>query len=50
MLLADEWNHAYSRNKAAYPTSWVKNNKFWVSVARVDDAYGRPGWVLFSGG
>jgi len=40
MLLADNWPYPYSREKAAYPTEWVKHNKFWVSVARVDDAYG----------
>lgn len=35
-----EWNHAYSRQKAAYPTDWVAENKFWVNVARVDNAFG----------
>jgi glycine dehydrogenase len=37
---ADEWNHAYSRQKAAYPLEWIRENKFWVNVARVDNAYG----------
>jgi glycine dehydrogenase len=40
MLLSDNWPYPYTREKAAYPTDWVKQNKFWVSVARVDDAYG----------
>lgn len=35
-----EWNHPYSREKAVYPTSWVAENKFWVNVARVDNAFG----------
>ncbi len=39
-VVADEWQHQYSREKAAYPLEWVKNNKFWINVARVDDAYG----------
>lgn len=39
-IVSDEWNHAYSRSKAAYPTGWVAENKFWVNVARVDNAYG----------
>jgi glycine dehydrogenase len=39
-VVADEWTHPYSRTKAAYPTPWVAENKFWVNVARVDNAYG----------
>ena len=31
---------AYTRAKAAYPTPWVAENKFWVNVARIDNAYG----------
>jgi glycine dehydrogenase len=37
---ADNWEHSYGREKAAFPLRWVKENKFWPSVARVDDAYG----------
>jgi glycine dehydrogenase len=39
-LIAGEWNHSYSREKAAYPLHWLKENKFWVSVARADNATG----------
>lgn len=39
-IVSDEWNHPYSRTKAAYPTQWVAENKFWVNVARVDNGYG----------
>ena len=39
-VTADEWNHTYSRSKAAYPLPFVAENKFWVNVARVDNAYG----------
>ena len=39
-IVSDEWNHPYSRAKAAYPTDWVAENKFWVNVARVDNGYG----------
>jgi len=39
-IVSDEWNHPYSRTKAAYPTEWVADNKFWVNVARINDAYG----------
>lgn len=37
---ADEWNHSYSREKACFPLPWVKQNKFWAPVSRVDNAYG----------
>ncbi len=40
MLTAEEWNLPYSRQKAAFPLSYVADNKFWPSVRRVDDAYG----------
>ena len=39
-LIADEWKHSYSREKAAYPLKWVRENKFWPSVGRVDNAHG----------
>ena len=39
-IVADEWKHAYSRRKAAYPTDWVAANKFWIPVARVDNGFG----------
>lgn len=39
-IVSSEWNHPYSREKAAYPTEWVAENKFWINVARVDNAFG----------
>lgn len=38
--VADEWNHSYPRSKAIYPMPYVEESKFWVNVARVDNAYG----------
>lgn len=38
--VADEWNHSYSRQKAIYPIESVRDNKFWVNVARVDNTLG----------
>jgi glycine dehydrogenase len=38
--VSDEWKHAYPRSKALYPMPFVAENKFWVNVARVDNAYG----------
>ena len=39
-VVGDEWNHSYSRAKAAYPIESVKENKFWINVARVDNTLG----------
>jgi glycine dehydrogenase len=39
-VITDDWKHQYSREKAVYPLKWVKENKFWPSVSRVDNAYG----------
>jgi glycine dehydrogenase len=39
-VATDAWAHSYSRGKAAFPAEWVKENKFWLTVARIDNAYG----------
>ncbi len=39
-VCASEWNHNYSRETAAYPLDWIRDNKFWPHVARVDNGYG----------
>lgn len=39
-VTADEWNHGYTRQVAAYPLPYVKERKFWPSVSRVDNTYG----------
>ncbi len=40
-LTANEWAYPYSREKAAYPVPYLKTrNKFWASVARIDNGYG----------
>ncbi|WP_034043403.1 aminomethyl-transferring glycine dehydrogenase [Wocania ichthyoenteri] len=40
MVTNDEWQFPYTRQEAAFPLDYVKDNKFWPSVRRVDDAYG----------
>jgi glycine dehydrogenase len=37
---ANEWNWSYTREQAAYPLDYLRTNKFWAAVARVDNAYG----------
>ena len=39
-VLATDWGHAYSREQAAFPAPWVRENKFWPHVGRIDNAYG----------
>jgi glycine dehydrogenase len=40
VVTADTWAHPYTRAQAAYPLPWVKANKFWPSVGRIDNPYG----------
>ena len=40
MLTSDVWDFPYSREEAAFPLEYIRDNKFWPSVRRVDDAYG----------
>jgi glycine dehydrogenase len=39
-VVSDTWARPYSREVAAFPLKWVRANKFWPSVARVDNVYG----------
>jgi glycine dehydrogenase len=40
VITADDWNHAYPRSKAAFPLPYLKENKFWPTVSRVNNTYG----------
>ena len=40
VVTGDTWTHPYTREQAAYPLPWVKANKFWPSVGRIDNPYG----------
>ncbi len=39
-IVGSEWEHCYTREKAAYPIASVRDNKFWINVARVDNTLG----------
>jgi glycine dehydrogenase len=39
-ITADEWTRPYSRQTAAFPLHWVKANKFWPTVSRVNNTAG----------
>jgi len=47
-VTSDNWQHTYSRTRAAYPMEEIKENKFWPPVARIDNAFGdrnlQPVW------
>ena len=40
VITANEWNRPYTRQQAAFPLDYVKENKFWPSVSRVNNTYG----------
>ena len=40
VICADEWEHAYSRQQAAFPLAYVAKNKFWPSIARINNTFG----------
>ncbi len=39
-VVTDNWQHAYTREQAAFPLQWVSDNKFWPSVGRIDNVRG----------
>jgi glycine dehydrogenase len=39
-VVADSWQHSYTREQAAFPLKWVRDNKFWPSVGRIDNVRG----------
>lgn len=40
VAVADKWERPYAREKAAFPLDWIRENKLWPSVSRVDDGFG----------
>ncbi|HEX4372622.1 MAG TPA: aminomethyl-transferring glycine dehydrogenase subunit GcvPB, partial [Puia sp.] len=40
VICANEWKHSYTREQAAFPLAFLKENKFWPSIARVNNTYG----------
>lgn len=39
-IASNEWDHSYTREEAAFPLDYIRDNKFWPSVGRVNDSYG----------
>ncbi len=40
VITANDWNHLYTRQKAAYPLPYLKEHKFWPSISRVNNTHG----------
>lgn len=40
VVTADRWERPYSRERAAFPAPWTRDNKFWPAVGRIDGVYG----------
>jgi len=40
MLAVEKWNHAYSREQAAFPARWLHEHKIWPAVGRIDNVFG----------
>lgn len=40
VVISDKWDRPYSREKAAFPASWTRTNKFWPAVSRINSTYG----------
>jgi glycine dehydrogenase len=40
LVLANAWNHSYTREEAAYPVARLRKNKYWPPVGRADNVYG----------
>ncbi len=39
-VISSDWNHSFSREQAAFPLPYVKANKFWPTVSRVNNTHG----------
>ena len=44
-VVRDSWSRPYSRERAVYPVAWVRENKFWPAVGRIDNVYGERNLV-----
>ncbi|KAH3767089.1 glycine cleavage system P protein, mitochondrial [Pelomyxa schiedti] len=39
-VASSKWEHKYTREQAAFPAEWVRHNKYWVPVKRIDNTWG----------
>ena len=40
LIMVDDWTYPYSRKDAVFPTEWVKENKYWPTVRRINEVQG----------
>lgn len=41
----ENWDRPYSRENAAFPLKWVRERKFWPTIARINNIYGDRNFV-----
>ena len=39
-IARSDWTHGYTREKAAFPAPWTRENKYWPPVSRIDEVHG----------
>jgi glycine dehydrogenase len=45
VLLAADWKRPYPRDRAAFPLPWVRANKYWPPVGRINNTLGDRNFV-----
>jgi glycine dehydrogenase len=40
VVITDDWSKPYSRQQAAFPLAYLRHNKFWPSIGRINNTYG----------
>jgi glycine dehydrogenase len=48
-VVKEPWDHPYSRERAAFPTAWTREHKFWPGVGRIDNVWGDRNLVCTCG-
>jgi glycine dehydrogenase len=48
-VVQEPWDHPYSRERAAFPTPWTREHKFWPAVGRIDNVWGDRNLVCTCG-
>jgi glycine dehydrogenase len=48
-IAKETWDHPYTRERAAFPTAWTRENKFWPNVGRIDNVWGDRNLVCTCG-
>ena len=47
MITMKEWDFPYTRKQAVFPIKWIKSNKYWPSVRRINEVQGDQKFNMF---